>query len=110
MCDEPFHYAAEPVSACLSGRETPGIQVLGRRLPNSGPARMVFEYNLPAEGNALVELFNPAGDRVAIPAQGWVSNGIHMAEWAALGVPSGRYYCRLRANGFEQIKPFELLG
>jgi hypothetical protein len=110
ILDEPFRYPTEPVSACLSGKEIPGVQVLGQRFPAFDAASLIIEYNLPSNGHALVEIYNPAGDRVGIPAQGWVGSGIHMAAWTTQGIPPGQYQCRLRANGFDQIKPITLLG
>jgi uncharacterized protein (DUF362 family) len=110
MCDEPFRYPAEPVAACLSGKELPGVQILGQVSSREGSGSLVIEYNLPADGHALVELYSTADDRLAIPVQQWARRGIHVAEWATSRMPAGKYYCRLRANGFEQTSSFALAG
>lgn len=108
LCNEPFTYPAEPVSACLTGKETPGFQVLGRNKPGRGPSSHVIEYNLPADGYASLELYNAAGERVQVLAEGWKGRGVHMAAWNTRQAASGIYYCRLRTGGTDQAKPIWL--
>ncbi len=105
ICDEPFTYPAEATAACLSGKETPGLQVLSRRRPG-----LVIEYNLPSEGHASLDLYNAAGDRIAALVQQRMGRGVHMAEWDTRQTASGVYYCRLRTNGCDQVMPVALIG
>ncbi len=99
MCDEHFAYPAETTAACISGREAPGLAVLGRHRQG-----LVVEYNLPSEGYGSLDLYDAAGDRVGVMARGRMSRGVHMAEWKAEGMGSGIYYCRFRTAGVDQIK------
>ena len=101
LCDEPFAYPAEPVSACLSGGERPGLRVLGQAKPGQGPSSLVVEYNLPADGHASLEMYDAFGERVAVLARGWSRRGVHMADWSTERTASGVYGCRLMAHGVD---------
>ena len=102
LLNEPFAYAFEPVSACLSGDDGPGIQVLGQWRPGRASSSLVIQYSLPADGHACVEVNNAAGDRVAILDQGWMTRGVHIATWSTGHTPSDAYTFRLRADGARQ--------
>jgi uncharacterized protein (DUF362 family) len=108
LCNEPFIYPAEPTAACLSGKDTPGLRVLGQNRPRSGRSSLVIEYNLPSEGYASLDLYNAAGDRVGALAQGRIGRGVHMASWDTHQTASGIYYCRLRTSGLDQVKALTL--
>ena len=110
MCDEPFTYPAETSSACLSGGEKPGFQVLGVNRPASGPSSLVVEYNLPADGHASLELYNSAGDRVGVLARGRQPTGVHAAEWNTQRAAAGVYVCRMKADGLDQRRRITLAG
>ncbi len=110
LCNEPFSYPAEAVSACISGKEKPGLEILGESRSMRSRSSLVFEYNLPSDGLASLELFNKAGERVGVPVQGWAGKGIHVAEWDLQRRPAGAYYCRLRTQAFDLVKTITLLG
>jgi hypothetical protein len=99
LCDEPFAYPAEPVSACLSGDELPGLRVLGQAQPGMGPSSLLIEYNLPEDGHASLEMYDVFGERVGVLARGWTRRGVHVADWSTQGTTPGAYCCRLMANG-----------
>ena len=99
LCNEPFAYPAEPVSACLSGDELPGLRVLGQAKPGKGPSSLLIEFNLPADGHAALEMYDVFGERVGVLARGWTRRGLHMADWSTQGKAPGLYGCRLMANG-----------
>ena len=110
LCNEPFSYPKEPMAACLSGKETPGLQVLGDHKPAGSNASLVMEYNLPADGYASLELYNRAGDRVGVLADGWQGRGVHVASWNAQRRTPGTYFCRLRNAGTDKLVPFTLIS
>jgi uncharacterized protein (DUF362 family) len=110
LCNEPFEYTSEPVSAALSGDDKPGIQVLGHWRPARASSSLVIEYSLSTDGYASVDLYNAAGERVGILNQGWMTRGIHVATWNTGHAASGTYYCTLRADGARQARSINLVG
>jgi uncharacterized protein (DUF362 family) len=110
LCNEPFAYAPEPVSARLSGDDRPSIQVLGQWRPDRNSSSLVIEYSLPADGCASVELYDSAGARVGVLGQGWMNKGVHAAAWITDRAAPGAYYCRLRADGVDLARGVRLAG
>ena len=104
LCNEPFAYAPEPVSACRSGDGKSRIHVLGQWRPGRTSSSLVIEYSLPADGYAAVELYNAAGERVKVLDEGWMPRGVHVATWSTGHAASGDYYCRVRAEGLDQAR------
>jgi hypothetical protein len=102
LCNEPFAYAPEPRAACLSGGDRPSLRALGQALSAHGPASLVAEYGLPADGPASLEVFDASGGRVGVLAEGRRSRGVHASEWRP-GRP-GTYWWRLRAQGLDILR------
>ena len=73
ICDEPFAYAPEPKSACLSGGDRPSLRALGEMRSPNGRTSLAVEYRLPAEGPACLEVYDSLGERVGVLAQGRLS-------------------------------------
>ena len=69
--------------------------------PARGAASVRFA--LAAAGNARVEVFDPAGRRVATLLQGPLPAGEQLARWSGAGddgarAPSGLYFVRVEAD------------
>ena len=99
LCNEPFTYPAEPLSACLSGHERPTLRVLGQARMGKEGGTLFVEYSLPAEGDAALEVYDGFGERVGVLAEGRLRRGVHLAEWRTQGRAAGLYCCRLKAHG-----------
>ena len=110
LCNEPFAYPTEPQSACLSGGERPGLRVLGPATPGSLPSSLALEYNLPADADASLEMYNAFGERVGVLAEGWTRRGVHMVDWDTQQRASGVYSCRLIAEGIARDLSITLAG
>jgi len=110
LCNEPFDYPQEPVSACLSGQAKPELRVLGRHHRGRQGPQALIEYSLPHDGNACVEVYDAFGERVGVLARGQHSRGIHMAAWEASGVSPGVYFSRLRTQGYDHVQRLAVLG
>jgi len=99
LCNQPFAYPTEPHSACLSGHDLPGLRVLGQAKMGKGASSLLVEYNLPADGDAALEMYDMFGQRVGVLAQGWTRRGVHLADWNTQEAAPGLYCCRLMAEG-----------
>jgi hypothetical protein len=109
MCNEPVSYPGEKVAACLSGGDSPEVQILGKKILGAAASSLVLQYNLPQDGHVSLEVLDRFGDRVAVPARGWTTRGIHAAEWNLRGKPSDRYRFRLRVAGHERVGDIKLV-
>jgi uncharacterized protein (DUF362 family) len=103
LCNESFNYSPEPSSACLTGGAKPDFKLLATRTRGSGSCELLVEYQLPSTAPASLELFDAAGARVGILAQGNFQRGIHLASWSIESPASGPLFGRLLTNGFEQF-------
>jgi hypothetical protein len=87
---------------------------LGGPYPNPFNPRTRIEFALARTGSVRLEVFDVAGRRVAVLAEGEFSAGIHVADWdgtAARGGPlaSGTYYCRLIAGNETHVQKMTLV-
>lgn len=104
----PYAIAFDLPAEVLDAPDAPpargGALALGAPLPN--PAREGTEVRLalPEAGEVSVEVFDPAGRRVATLARGALAAGAHAWRWDLRGedgarVPAGIYLVRARAGG-----------
>ncbi len=80
--------------------------------PFNSAARITFE--LPAEGNVLLQVFDALGRQVAVLEEGRRSAGHHVVTWNGLDaqgmtLPSGLYFCRLKSDGGVRVVKMMLL-
>jgi flagellar hook assembly protein FlgD len=69
----------------------------------------LVRFELPAAGEATLEVFNVQGRRVRRVASGWFEAGPHQALWsgaddAGRALPSGVYFVRLEAAGEREVR------
>jgi hypothetical protein len=62
-----------------------------------------FQFDLPAPGPVVIEVFDVAGRRAAEPIQGTWPAGPHEITWNARGLGPGIYLARLTAGGGQAI-------
>jgi hypothetical protein len=70
---------------------------------------MVMRYSLGAKEHTMLKVFNVRGQKVATLVDGVQEAGRKLAEWNAVGMPSGVYYVRLQAGNFVETKRVVLL-
>ena len=100
MCDEPFAYAPESLSACLSGGDRPSLRALG-----SGHGPLTAEYGLPADALGSLEVYDARGTRVAVLAQGRMARGLHATTWRPERLSPGAHWWRFRTGGVDLVRP-----
>ena len=76
--------------------------------PNPASGRTEIAYRLGAAGRVTIAIYNAAGEEVASLPVGTQSVGEHAVTWDATGLPSGVYYCRISAGGWNASLPVEV--
>ena len=105
LVNELFDYrpfAAEAAPA-------PDAFVLGQNHSNPFTSSTIIEYRIPRSGYARLEVFNSAGDRVAMLADGWAAQGAHAATWTSGLNPPGAYFYRFTSGGYSVTKKMILM-
>ncbi len=82
--------------------------------PNPFNTRTVITYTLPAAAEVELAIFNTKGEKVAVLAIGYKSEGRHAVVWDGhtsngKTAASGMYFYRLKAGDFRQARKMTLL-
>jgi hypothetical protein len=77
---------------------------LRQNYPNPFNPTTEIRFELPRTSAVLLEVFNAAGQRVGILAEGERSAGMYTVRFDASNLSSGPYFYRLRAGGYVETK------
>lgn len=77
--------------------------------PNPFSATTTIRFTLPAAAGTTVEIYDAAGYRVAMLADGYLESGEHRFTWDPRGLPSGIYYCRIHSGAWNSSRPVMLV-
>ena len=95
----------EPATFCSPTVDVPatsGNVFVSRGSPNPFRNQVDFSFVLARAGDVRVDVYSAAGQRVASFAQGRLEAGPHTVKWnVGRDTPSGVYFYKVRANGFE---------
>jgi hypothetical protein len=89
MSQEVTNIVHNPGIAQTSAIEITSIQ------PNPARNSIEVEYQLGANEQAKLELYNALGNQVGILADGYQTMGMHTAHYVVSTLPAGSYYVRL---------------
>jgi len=73
--------------------------ILKQNYPNPFNPRTLIEFALPQDGYATLQVFNSAGQSVAVLADGMMNAGYHSAVFDGENLSSGLYFARLKSRG-----------
>jgi len=82
---------------------------LYQNYPNPFNPSTTIRYALPRGTHVVLEVFNSAGQRVALLVDGEQSPGEHEVTFTANGLASGAYLYRLRAGGYVETRKLMVL-
>ncbi|MCC6548825.1 MAG: T9SS type A sorting domain-containing protein [Ignavibacteriaceae bacterium] len=103
----------------FTGAEEPGVlpelYSLGQNYPNPFNPATRFSYTIPARSTVSLTVYDALGSVVSVIDEGNREPGVYEYVWNGVGLPSGIYYCELRAlpavggDYFRQIRKMILL-
>ncbi len=79
---------------------------LRNAFPNPAADGTTFSYYLPEDGEVELAMFDAAGRRVAVLADGFETAGEHAVSWDTSGHAPGVYLFRLTAGGDSVVRRF----
>lgn len=82
----------------------PDRYALEQNYPNPFNPETTIRFELPETRSVSLEVFNSAGQRVAVLAEGERSAGVHEIRFNASDLSSGTYFYRLRAGEFNETR------
>jgi len=85
-------------------RSVPEEFALGKPYPNPSGGQATLEYALPEQAEVRISVYDVLGRRVATVAEGTKPAGRHSADLEGARMPSGTYFVRMRAEGFQQTR------
>ena len=109
LCNEPYTYPSEPTAVSLKGGERSALRVLGRMRTERSESTAVLEYAIPSHGDAALDVYDAAGQRVRRLAAGPVARGVHMASFDTREVAAGQYFCNLCMAGHSCSVPIQVV-
>ncbi len=87
----------------------PEKYALTQNYPNPFNPNTTLEFALPKSEWVTLKVFNILGQQVTTLVSEKLNAGIHKYYWKAEKMPSGIYYCRMKAGKFEQVRKMILL-
>lgn len=93
-----------PTGVTLAARTIPLMPELHQNYPNPFNPTTVISFQLSVGGSVTLKVYNLLGQEVAALVNEDLRPGSYKLSWDAVGLPSGVYFCRLRAGDFVQTK------
>ncbi len=89
--------------------EIPNTYRLYQNYPNPFNPVTKIKYGLPKNGNVKLTVYDELGKEVAVLADGYAQANTYEAEFNATNLPSGVYYYKLEAEGFNDTKKMVII-
>ena len=83
--------------------------LLGAPRPNPGGASVAIRLGVPVQSVVSVQLFDPSGRRVRTIVEERLDPGFHGIVLDGTSLPSGIYFCQMKARNFSQTRRLVLL-
>ncbi len=82
---------------------------LNQNYPNPFNPTTEITFSTPQDGKILLEVYDLQGKKVATLVNGQRNAGFHSITFDASQLPSGLYFYKIEANGFQSTKKMSLL-
>jgi glucuronoarabinoxylan endo-1,4-beta-xylanase len=106
----PFpRYGDEPTGVETEPERSPQGSMMFQNFPNPFNPRTVVRYQLPAESDTKLLVYDLLGHEVALLVNGRTAAGIHDVEFDASRLSSGVYITKLIAGNLLQTRKMVLV-
>jgi hypothetical protein len=107
-------FTATPIPLTATGVALPKEYSLRGNYPNPFNAKTIINFALPKESKVTLDIYNILGQKVKTLVDGAMPAGYHNLEWNGtdfngLGVSSGVYLYKLKADNFTRVNRMTLL-
>lgn len=82
---------------------------LSQNYPNPFNPATSIEFTIPMESNVSIKIYNTIGSEIAQLVNERKAAGVYKINFDAAGLPSGMYFYKISANGFEQTRKMLLM-
>ncbi len=89
--------------------EKPSAAMNVAAYPNPFNPATTIQFTVPGRSKVAVTIFDILGRKVAVLADENMSSGSYSLTWDASGMPSGVYFCRVRAGSKEKTEKMMLM-
>ena len=108
MYNDPYDYGK--INETLSVVPTsPKAQVFDNTGMSAANPFVIFEYTLPADGFARLDIADSSGNRVETVANGYFNKGAHCVKWNAADYSGGTYYYTFSYRDFSESGQIQLI-
>ena len=87
----------------------PSEYYMNTPFPNPFNPVTTIEYSLPLEAHVTLTIYNVSGQIVGVLEDKLKPVGKHSISWNAAGMPTGLYFCTLKANRFSETRKMVLV-
>lgn len=98
-----------PLSIPIDNKFIPTPFRLFQNYPNPFNPSTKIEYFIPISDNVSLEIYNTLGQKIKTLLNKYMPAGYHVIEFNAQNLPSGVYFCRIKAGEFQDEKKMILL-
>ncbi len=82
---------------------------LSQNFPNPFNPATTIRFSVATASHITVSVYNTLGERITRLVDGDLGVGAYEVRWNAAGLPSGAYFCRMRAGAFAMTKRLLLI-
>ena len=111
--DQYGQYASDQflvtTEGALSVDEIPSNFKLGNVYPNPFNPIAYFKVQIPAFTYLNIDIYNLLGQKVDQIYNGTINSGNHIMSWEPVGMPSGMYFLKMKADNFTASNKMILL-
>jgi photosystem II stability/assembly factor-like uncharacterized protein len=104
-----FVYTNSPVTFVKLNDELPQNFTLSQNYPNPFNPSTTVEFSVPYTSRVSIKIYNALGQEIKTLINGELQPGKYKVEFNAFDLPSGVYFCVMKADGFNDMKKMLLI-